>query len=137
MSMFSIFEIAGSGIAAQSVRLNVTASNLANADMVAGSPDEVYRARQPVFSTWMDSLSPDPSAAGVRVNGITTSDVAPQKTYQPGHPSADQDGFVYGSNVDTVEEMVNMMSASRSYQNNIEILNTTKELLLRTINMGR
>ncbi|MDH3587977.1 MAG: flagellar basal body rod protein FlgC [Gammaproteobacteria bacterium] len=137
MSMFRIFEIAGSGMAAQSVRLNVTASNLANADMVAGSPGEVYRKRQPVFATYMDPMRPDPATAGVRVTNISTSSAQPQKNYEPGHPSANAEGYVYRANVDSVEEMVNMMSAARSYQNNIEILNTTKELMLRTLNMGR
>lgn len=137
MSMFKIFEIAGSGMAAQSVRLNVTASNLANADMVSGTEEGVYRARQPEFATWMDPLRPDPSSAGVRVTGITTSNVPAQKFHEPGHPSADDDGYVYRASIDSVAEMVNMMSASRSYQNNVEILNTTKELLLRTLNVGR
>lgn len=137
MSMFKVFDIAGSGMAAQSVRLNVTASNLANAESVSGTPDGVYRPRQPEFATWMDSMNPDPASAGVRVTRITTSDVPPEKYYEPGHPEADTDGYIYRTNVDSVEEMVNMMSASRSYQNNIEILNTTKELLLRTLNMGR
>lgn len=137
MSMFRIFDIAGSGMAAQTVRLNTTASNLANADVAAGSPDAVYRARQPVFSTWLDPLDPDPSAAGVRVARIVSAEAAPQKYHQPGHPGADEEGYVWRSNVDTVEEMVNMMSAARSYQNNVEILNTTKDLLMRTLNIGQ
>ncbi|MDH3645483.1 MAG: flagellar basal body rod protein FlgC [Gammaproteobacteria bacterium] len=137
MSMFKIFDIAGSGMAAQTVRLNVTASNLANADMVSGSPETVYRPRQPVFETWMDTMQSDPAVAGVRVSGIAASHVEAQKHYEPGNPSADADGYVYRANVDSVQEMVNMMSAARSYQNNIEILNTTKELLLRTLNVGR
>lgn len=137
MSMFRIFDIAGSGMAAQSVRLNVTASNLANADMVSGNPDDVYRPRQPEFATWMDSLRPDPASAGVKVTRIVTSDVPPQKYYDPGHPEATEDGYVFRSNIDSVEEMVNMMSAARSYQNNVEMINTTKELLTRTLNMGR
>ena len=137
MSMFSIFDIAGSGMAAQTVRLNTTASNMANADVAGSDPDSVYRARQPVFSTWLDPLNPDPSSAGVRVVRIATSDAAPQKFHQPGHPNADAEGYVWRPNVDTVEEMVNMMSAARTYQNNVEILNTTKDLLMRTLNIGR
>lgn len=136
MSMFRIFDIAGSGMAAQSIRLNTTASNMANADIVAANPDDVYRARQPVFSTWMDAMQPDPASAGVRVERIVTSNATPQKHYEPGHPNASAEGYVYRSNVDPVEEMVNMMSAARSYQNNVEILNTTKDLLLRTLNLG-
>ncbi|MBT8144758.1 MAG: flagellar basal body rod protein FlgC [Gammaproteobacteria bacterium] len=136
MSMFKVFDIAGSGMAAQTVRLNTTASNMANTDVVSDSAATVYRSRQPVFSTWLDPLQPDPAAAGVRVLGIATSDAQPQKHYEPAHPSADDEGYVYRSNVDPVEEMVNMMSAARSYQNNVEILNTTKDLLLRTLNLG-
>lgn len=137
MSMFSIFDVAGSGMAAQTVRLNTTASNLANADVASGNADEVYRSRQPVFATFLDPLHADESVAGVRVTGITTSPAAPHKHFEPAHPAADEAGYVWRSNVDTVQEMVNMLSAARSYQNNVEILNTTKELLMRTLNIGR
>lgn len=137
MSMFRIFDVAGSGMAAQTVRLNTTASNLANADVAAGDAESVYRSRQPVFATWLDPLNPDASVAGVRVTEIATSRAEPHRNFEPGHPAADGEGYVYRANVDTVEEMVNMMSAARSYQNNVEILNTTKELLMRTLNIGR
>ncbi len=141
MDLFKIFDIAGSAMSAQSVRLNATASNLANASTVAGRPEDAYRARQPVFQTVMTGQTGDASteqaAAGVRVAGIVENQAAPARIYQPGHPQADAEGYVYGSNVNVVDEMVNMISASRTYQNSIEVLNTSKELLLRTLNLGQ
>jgi flagellar basal-body rod protein FlgC len=137
MSLFSVFDIAGGAMNAQSVRMNVTASNLANAGNVSGDPDNVYRARQPVFSTFSSSLAEQPGIAGVRLDGIVESTAPLQLRYQPDHPEADADGNVYATNVNTVEEMVNMMSASRSYKNNIEMINTTKDLLLQTLSLGR
>lgn len=138
MSLFKVFDVAGSAMNAQSVRLNVTASNLANAGSVNGDPDKVYRARQPVFASFGDTLAAAESGvAGVRLNGIVESSAPLQVQYQPQHPDADENGNVYLSNVNTVEEMVNMMSASRSYQNNVELINTTKDLLLQTLSLGR
>lgn len=144
MDLFRIFDIAGSAMSAQSVRLNTTASNLANASSVAGKPEDAYRARQPVFQTVMtgqageagDALT-DPASASVRVAGIVESQAPPARVYQPGHPQADAEGYVYMSNVNVVDEMVNMISASRTYQNSIEVLNTSKELLLRTLSLGQ
>jgi flagellar basal-body rod protein FlgC len=138
MSLFKVFEVAGSAMNAQSVRLNITASNLANAGSVNGDPDKVYRARQPVFASFGDTLAAAESGvAGVRLNGIVESSAPLQVQYQPQHPDADENGNVYLSNVNSVEEMVNMMSASRSYQNNVELINTTKDLLLQTLSLGR
>jgi flagellar basal-body rod protein FlgC len=140
MSLFRIFDIAGSAMSAQSVRLNTTASNLANANTVAGSAEAAYRSRQPVFQTVLDEVAPgamDPASAGVRIAGIVESQAEPDRVYQPGHPSADADGYIFMSNVNVVDEMVNMISASRSYENNIEILNTSKELMLRTLSIGQ
>jgi flagellar basal-body rod protein FlgC len=138
MSLFKVFEVAGSAMNAQSVRLNVTASNLANAGSVNGDPDKVYRARQPVFASFGDTLAAAESGvAGVQLKGIVESSAPLQVQYQPQHPDADENGNVYLSNVNTVEEMVNMMSASRSYQNNVELINTTKDLLLQTLSLGR
>ena len=137
MSLYRIFDIAGTGMSAQQVRLNVTASNVANADTVSGSADEAYRARQPVFrafSSFLDGASPLP---GVTVEAITQSDAPVSQRYAPDHPLANDDGYVFASNVNPIEEMVNMLSASRSYQNNIEVMNTSKELLIRTINLGQ
>jgi len=134
MSTFRIFDIAGSALAAQSVRLNATASNLANANNVAGSADAVYQAREPVFQLATDA---DGNAAGVRVLDVQTANAAPQKLYQPGHPLADGEGYVYAPSINVVEEMVNMISASRSYQSNIEVFNTDKDLTMRTLNLGK
>jgi flagellar basal-body rod protein FlgC len=141
MALFKIFDIAGSAMSAQSVRLNATASNLANASSVASRPEDVYRARQPVFETVMDeqvgaSLA-DQASAGVRVAAVIESQAPPARVHQPGHPQADAEGYVYLSNVNVVDEMVNMISASRTYQNSIEVLNTSKELLLRTLSLGQ
>ena len=134
MSMFSIFNVSGSAISAQSQRLNVVASNLANADAVAGPDGKYYKARQVVFET--TSMGAD-ATAGVRVSAIRENNDPGRKIHNPGHPSADTDGFVTESNVNTVEEMVNMISASRSYQNNVEVMNTAKTLLLKTLQMGQ
>ena len=123
-------------MSAQQTRLNTVASNLANAGDVSGNPEEVYRSRQPVFSSFAQALS-DASSVGVRVQGIVESNAPPIEQYSPGHPQANEEGYVFSSNVNTVEEMVNMMSASRSYQNNIEVLNTSKELMMRTLSIGQ
>lgn len=137
MSLFKVFDVAGSAMNAQSVRLNVTASNLANAGSVNGDPAKVYRARQPVFSSFGEALATETGVAGVEVKGIVESSAPLQMQYQPDHPDADENGNVWLSNVNTVEEMVNMMSASRSYQNNVELINTTRDLLLQTLSLGR
>lgn len=137
MSLFNVFDVAGSAMNAQSVRLNVTASNLANAGSASGDADKVYRARQPVFSSFSDTLGNQSGVGGVRLQGIVETNGPLNMQYQPDHPEADADGNVYISNVNTIEEMVNMMSASRSYQNNVEMINTTKDLLLQTLTLGR
>jgi len=137
MSLFSVMNTAGTAMNAQSVRLNVTASNLANAGSVSGDPDKVYRARQPVFSSFQETLADQSGVTGVRLNGIVESSAPLNVRYQPEHPEADENGNVYATNVNTVEEMVNMISASRSYKNNVEIINTTKDLLLQTLSLGR
>lgn len=134
MSTFRIFDIAGSALAAQSVRLNATASNLANANNVAGSPDQVYQAREPVFQVMTDAQG---ETSGVRVTDVQTANVEPQKLYQPGHPLADAEGYVYAPSVNVVEEMVNMISAQRSYQSNVEVFNTVKDLTMRTLSLGK
>ena len=137
MSLFNVFDVAGSAMNAQSLRMNVTASNLANAGNVSGDPDRVYRAKQPVFSSFSTSLANQTGVAGVKLDGVVESAAPLQLRYQPDHPEADADGNVYVTNVNTVEEMVNMMSASRSYKNNVEMINTTKDLLLQTLSLGR
>ena len=137
MSLFNVIDVAGTAMNAQSVRLNVTASNLANAGSVSGDPDKVYRARQPVFETFQQSLADQSGVAGVRMTGIVESSAPLELRFQPDHPEADAEGNVYVSNVNNVEEMVNMLSASRSYKNNVEIINTTKDLLMQTLSLGR
>ena len=137
MSLFQVFDAAGSAMNAQSVRMNVTASNLANAGDVSGDPNKVYRAKQPVFSTFSASLADQSGVSSVRLDGVVESAAPLQLRYLPEHPEADEDGNVYATNVNTVEEMVNMMSASRSYKNNVEMINTTKDLLLQTLSLGR
>ena len=144
MSSFKAFDIAGSGMAAQSVRLNTTASNLANAESVSGDPAKVYKPRHPIFEAVRASLAGQgagPQAGGgdaaVRVRGIYESTAAPAARYEPGNPLANEQGYVYAPSVNAVEEMVNMISASRSYQNNVEVMNTSKELLLATLRLGQ
>ena len=138
MSMFRIFDVAGSAVSAQSQRLNVVASNLANADTVAGPDGQAYKARQVVFQTVMMGAREQPEgAAGVRVSNVREDDAPGRRVHDPKHPSADADGYVTYSNVNSVEEMVNMISASRSYQNSIEVMNTAKSLLQKTLQMGQ
>lgn len=196
MSLMNAIDVAGTGMNAQQLRLNTTASNLANAETVAGSPDEAYRARQPVFAAalhqaqgghpqqggpqpdgappWAERQGPvafqaqyfqnaahDPSTpppfggagpdfafndpwAGspspsvpVFMPGIVESDAEPEAIHKPHHPMADENGFVYRSNVNSVEEMTNMISASRSFQNNVEVMNTSRDLMLETLRLGR
>ena len=135
MPLLSIFDVSGSGMSAQSIRLNTTASNLANAENISGNPQEVYKARQPVFATVIDNYSN--KAAGVRVTNIVESQAPPQKEYAPNNPLADDQGYVYKPNVNSIEEMANMISASRSYQNNVEIMKTAKQMLLTTLRLGQ
>jgi flagellar basal-body rod protein FlgC len=136
--MFRIFEVAGSAVSAQSQRLNVVASNLANADTVAGPDGQAYKARQVVFQTVLMGARGQPeSAAGVKVSTVREDDTPGRRVHDPKHPSADADGYVTYSNVNTVEEMVNMISASRSYQNSIEVMSTARSLLQKTLQMGQ
>ena len=145
MGLYNVFNVTGSSMSAQSVRLNTIASNLANADVASGSPDTIYRSKQPVFAAVMDALNGQANggvetgsaSVGVKVTGIVESQTPGSKEYQPGHPMADENGYIYRSNVNAIEEMANMMSASRSYQNSVEVFNTSKQLLLKTLNMGR
>jgi flagellar basal-body rod protein FlgC len=137
MSSFKVFDIAGSGLSAQSVRLNTVASNLANADSVSGDPNKVYRARHPVFEAVRAALNSKDGNAAVKVNGIMENTAPATARYEPGNPIADAQGYVYAPNVNVVEEMVDMISASRAYQNNVEVLNTSKELMLATLRLGQ
>ncbi|MCD9030416.1 flagellar basal body rod protein FlgC [Luteimonas sp. Y-2-2-4F] len=135
MSNLPIFDIAGSALQAQSVRMSTLASNLANADSVAGSPEQVYRPLEPVFRA--AAHAHDPALTGVEVGGIVRRESPPVQRYEPGHPLADAQGYVYAPDVDPVSQMVNLISASRSYQAGVEILNTAKELAVATLSMGR
>ncbi|KZY63133.1 flagellar basal-body rod protein FlgC [Oleiphilus sp. HI0071] len=144
MSLNSIFDIAGSGMSAQSVRLNTTASNIANADSAASSTGEVYRARKPVFSAIqqnaMDVFMPsmqDQASRGVQVKGIVETDAALDMRYQPDHPLADEEGFVMYPNVNVVEEMADMLSASRSFQTNVDVMEAAKTMMQRILTLGQ
>jgi flagellar basal-body rod protein FlgC len=137
MSSFKVFDISGSGMAAQSLRLNTVASNLANANSVSGDPNTVYRARHPVFEAVRTALGGDESGAAVRVRGITESDAPALARYEPGNPLANAEGYVFAPNVNVVEQMVDMISASRSFQSNVEVMNASKEMLLSTLRLGQ
>jgi flagellar basal-body rod protein FlgC len=137
MSMMKIFDISGSAVSSQSQRLNVVASNLANVDTVAGPDGKAYKAREVTFQTVLMGTPDGVPGAGVKVSGITENQSPGRKVHDPNSPSADADGYVTYSNVNAVDEMVNMISASRSYQNNIEVMNTAKTLLMKTLQMGQ
>jgi len=142
MSSFKLFDIVGSGMSAQSVRLNTVASNLANADSVSGDPNTVYKARHPVFQAVQAAVAQNLSAtdrassASVQVKGIVQSNAPATERYDPGNPLADANGNVYAPNVNVIEEMTDMISASRAYQDNVEVLNTSKDLMLATLKLG-
>ncbi len=136
MSLFNALNIAASGMSAQAIRLNTTASNLANAESVSSSTGETYRARYPVFAATLNALGEENKGSGVDVKGIIESQSPLRKEYSPGNPQADKDGYIYKPNVNMVEEMANMISASRSYQSNAEVAKTSKQLLMRTLTLG-
>jgi flagellar basal-body rod protein FlgC len=139
MSLFNVFNISGTALNAETIRLNTTASNLANAESVNGDVTKIYRARHPVFQSMMDTSAPfgdEDASVGVRVLGVVESKAAPLMRYQPENPLANKDGYVFTSNVNSIEEMTNMISANRSFATNIEAINTARDLLLKTISMG-
>ena len=148
MSLNNVFDIAGSGMNAQSIRINTTASNIANAESASSSIDETYRARKPWFSvmekTFMEVNAKNQFetvengiGAGVQVDGIVEKDAPLKAPFQPDHPMANEDGYVYYPNVNIVEEMTDMMSSSRSYQMNVEVLKTAKQMMQRTLTLGQ
>jgi flagellar basal-body rod protein FlgC len=140
MSMFKVFDVAGSALSAQSLRLNVTASNMANANSVSSSTEETYRARQPIFAAMLKNEAASAGNAdsvGVQVKGIVENQAPLQQQYNPDHPMANDEGYVFLPNVNVAEEMANMISASRSYQSNVEVINTAKQLMMRTLTMGQ
>jgi flagellar basal-body rod protein FlgC len=136
MALLKVFDVAGSGMSAQTARLNTVASNLANVNSLAGDPQQVYRARMPVFQSVLDRLTGNEAQVGVRVAEVVEKEDLPEALYDPGNPLADAEGYVFRSTVDPVEEMANMMSASQSFQSNVEVLNTVKQLLLATLRIG-
>lgn len=146
MSLTNIFDIAGSGMAAQSIRLNTTASNVANADSASSSIDEVYRARKPVFSAIQQDVMSQamtgqlgglPASQGVQISGIIESDAPLNMRFEPDHPLADDQGYVMYPNVNVVEEMADMMSASRSFQTNVSIMDAAKTMMQRLLTLGQ
>lgn len=134
MSLFKIFDVSGSAMSAQAQRLNVVSSNLANADSVTSSNGQAYKAKQVVFSAVQTS---SPASTGVKVTQVLEDTAPPKLMYDPKHPLADEKGYVAMPNVNVVEEMVNMISASRSYQTNVETMNAAKSMLLKTLSLGQ
>lgn len=135
MSLSNIFNVSGSAMSSQSLRLNTVASNIANADSATSTTGQPYRAKQVVFEAV--PFDNDVAASGVRVKQVVEDREPPKLVYDPKHPLADEKGYVAMPNVNPVEEMVNMVSASRSYQNNVETMNTAKNLLLKTLTIGQ
>jgi len=139
MSMLNVYNIAGSALSAQSMRLNAVASNLANADSVAGPDGQPYRARQVVFAAMpvQGGAMLEGAALGVRVTGVVEDLAPPRIIFDPKNPAANEQGYVTMPNVNVVEEMVNMISASRAYQSNVEVMNTAKTLMQKTLALGQ
>ena len=147
MSLASVFNIAGTGMSAQSTRLNTISSNIANAETVSSSIDQTYRARHPVFATVFDSTmqgdrgslfaDQDQAGRGVQVLGVVEDQSTLMPRYEPNHPSADESGYVYYPNVNVVEEMADMISASRAFQTNVEMMNTAKQMMQRVLTLGQ
>lgn len=137
MSSMKIFDIAGSGMTAQNLRMNLVASNLANVDAVSSSIEQTYKARQPVFKAVMEALNARAPASGVQMAGVVESNAPLVREHAPNHPMADEQGYIYRPNVNVMEEMANMISASRSYQNNVEVINAARQMMTATINLGR
>lgn len=136
MSMFKALDISSTGLHAQTIRLNTIASNMANVDSISSNADETYQGKKPIFETIMNDATGLPSG-GVRIKEIANNQAPSKMEYMPNHPMANEEGYIFRPNVNVVEEMADMMSASRTYQTNIEVMNTTKQLLLRTIQIGK
>lgn len=140
MSLTRVFDIAGSALSAESVRLNAVSSNLANAQTISSSRDDAYRAREPVFASVLQdqaaAAAGNNESVGVRVVGVVESDAEPRMEYRPDHPYADENGNVFLSNVNVMEQLADLISASRSYQTNVEVMSTSKQLLLKTLELG-
>lgn len=138
MSLFNIFNVTGSAMSAESVRLNTTSSNLANANSVSSSVAETYRARHPVFAAELSRFkSQQGESVPVQVKGIVESQKPLRAEYNPEHPMANEEGYIFKPNVNVMEEMANMISASRSYQTNVQVADASKQMLMRTLQMGQ
>ncbi|MEF9672169.1 flagellar basal body rod protein FlgC [Pseudomonas sp. MWU13-2100] len=147
MSLANVFNIAGTGMSAQTTRLNTVASNIANADTVSSSMDQTYRARHPVFATMFQNTqgqtdnslfqSQDGAGAGVQVMGVVEDPSNLEARYEPNHPAADANGYVYYPNVNVVQEMADMISASRSFQTNADIMTTAKTMMQKVLTLGQ
>ncbi len=138
MSLFRVMEIASTGMSAEGVRLNTTASNIANANSVSSSYEDTYKARHPVFAAQLQKATDDLSkGSGVQVLGIVESPKPLQIEYSPGHPMADENGYIYKPNVNVIEEMADMLSASKSYETNVQLADTTKRIFRRVLQLGR
>ncbi len=140
MTLNAIFDIAGSAMTAETARLTTSAGNLGNVNVEVGSPEEVYQAKYPIFESVQETATQwmgDKIKAGVQLKGIYESDAEPTRRHDPNNPLADENGFVYTANINYIEEVANVISASRSYQMNIELLNTTKQLMQRTLQLGQ
>lgn len=138
MSLFNVMEIASTGMSAQGVRLNTTASNIANANSVSSSYDTTYKARHPIFAAELQRASDAQSpATGVQVLGVVESQKPLQVEYSPGHPMADENGYIYKPNVNIVEEMADMLSASKAYETNVQVADTTKRIFRRVLQLGQ
>jgi len=137
MSLFESLNVAGSAMRAQGLRMNITASNMANAETVSSSIDKTYRAREPVFSAMYDEARDNPNSVGVEMKGVVESQAPLRMEYRPNHPMANKDGYIFLPNVNMIEEMANMISAQRSFQSNVEVFNASKSMLMRTISLGQ
>jgi flagellar basal-body rod protein FlgC len=137
MSILTVLKISSSAMNAQMIRMNTTASNLANMDVVGSTPGEAYKAKKPIFKTVMENYSSKNFEASVQVSGIFVSDRDNSKRYDPQNPAASEDGNVFMSNVNSIEEMVDMTNASRSYQTNVEVMNATKKMMMSTLQLGK
>lgn len=137
MSLLNVFDIVGSGLSAQTVRLNTIASNMANANNVSTNKEDAYRAKMPIFASVIQDVQSNNASHGVRVVRIDESTADATPVYDPGNPLANKEGYVFQANVNAIEEMANMISASRSYQNNVELLNTAKQLMQATLKLGQ
>ncbi|QJR81802.1 flagellar basal body rod protein FlgC [Alteromonas pelagimontana] len=137
MSLFNIMNISSTGMEAESLRLNTTASNIANANSVSSSYEETYKARHPVFAAELQRATDSQKGVGVQVKGIVESDAPLQVEYSPNNPMADENGYIYKPNVNIVEEMANMMSASKAYETNVQVADTTKKIFNRVLQLGQ